>query len=191
MKWILISGLALFLLFMAYTALSTSKTPTPKYDVLKKDGHFEIRMYDSILEATFQMQGNWGESSNNGFRILANYIFGGNEKSQSISMTTPVKSIRQGENMKMSFSMPSGIQSDNYPKPNNDQIKMEMIPARKVAIISFGGFASEKDMETKASQLKQWLSKNGLEAIGDPEYLRYNPPYQLIARRNEVLIPIK
>jgi hypothetical protein len=40
-----------------------------------------------------------------GFRRVASYIFGGNDKNESISMTAPVF-MEMGNNTKMAFVMP-------------------------------------------------------------------------------------
>jgi hypothetical protein len=191
MKWIIIVSLGLFLFFLAYTSWSTSKTPSPKYDILEKDRNFEIRKYEPIFEARTSSVNQWKEGSNQGFRVLANYIFGGNETGQQISMTTPVKTTVQNDSMVMSFSMPPNISPDNAPKPSSSKIQFELVPERKVAAITFGGFASQADMDKKEKELRAWMEKRGIAAIGQAEYLRYNPPYQLVGRRNEVVIPIQ
>lgn len=191
MKWIIIVSLGLFLFFLAYTSWSTSNTPSPKYDILEKDRHFEIRKYEPIFEARTSSVNQWKEGSNQGFRVLANYIFGGNETGQQISMTTPVKTTVQNDSMVMSFSMPPNISPDNAPKPSSSKIQFELVPERKVAAITFGGFASQADMDKKEKELRAWMEKRGIAAIGQAEYLRYNPPYQLVGRRNEVVIPIQ
>jgi hypothetical protein len=191
MKWIIITSVGLFLLFLAYTSWSSSKTPGPKYKTLEKDGDFEIRLYEPVFEARTSTANQWQDGSNQGFRVLANYIFGGNESGQQISMTTPVKTTVQNDSMVMAFSMPPNISPDNAPKPSSSKIQFEMVPERKVVSITFKGFASQADMEKKEKQLRMWMEKRGIAATGSAEYLRYNPPYQLLGRRNEVVIPIQ
>jgi hypothetical protein len=176
---------------LAYTSWSTGKTPSPKYETLESEGNFAIRKYEPIFEARTTTANQWQEGSNQGFRILANYIFGGNESGQQISMTTPVKTLVQNDSMVMAFSMPSSISPDNAPKPSSQKIQFELLPERKVASITFGGFANQADMAKKEKQLRLWMSKKHLEAVGSAEYLRYNPPYQLVGRTNEVIIPIR
>jgi effector-binding domain-containing protein len=191
MKWIIISSLGLFLLFLAYTSWSTSKTPSPKYETLEKEGDFELRRYEPIFEARTMTVNQWQDGSSQGFRVLANYIFGGNETGQQISMTTPVKTMLQKDSMMMAFSMPPSISPENAPKPSSSKVNFVVIPERKVASITFGGFANQEEMEKKEKQLRSWISKKGLAIIGPAEYLRYNPPYQLVGRKNEVVIPIQ
>jgi hypothetical protein len=91
----------------------------------------------------------------------------------------------------MAFSMPPNISPDNAPKPSSSKIQFQMVPERKVVAITFRGFANQADMEKKEKQLRSWMEKRGIAATGQAEYLRYNPPYQLVGRRNEVVIPIQ
>jgi len=60
------------------------------YSVVKRMKDYEIREYPAHIVAQTKVQGSYGESLSNGFRIVAGYIFGGNTKKESIAMTTPV-----------------------------------------------------------------------------------------------------
>ena len=87
-------------------------------------------------------------SDTRGFRALAGYIFGGNEKEGSIAMTGPVVmkenntkiamtgpvTMSGGDStMSMSFIMPSQYESiSDLPKPNNDNVKIIEVEPKKV-----------------------------------------------------------
>lgn len=60
----------------------------PEYEVLRQASGLEVRRYPPRVVATTTVAG--GE--NDGFRILAGYIFGGNGQNQEIAMTSPVVS---------------------------------------------------------------------------------------------------
>lgn len=64
---------------------------TLAYQVEKKDGDFEIRRYGDHILAHVDIEAPFDEAMNMGFRVLANYIFGGNKKHSSIEMTAPVE----------------------------------------------------------------------------------------------------
>jgi hypothetical protein len=66
-------------------------TETLGYEVEKKDGDFEIRRYGDHILAHVDVEASFDHAMNQGFRILAHYIFGGNKKRSSIEMTTPVE----------------------------------------------------------------------------------------------------
>ena len=53
---------------------------TPNFQLLKKEGEFEIREYDPMIIAVTKVNSNYREASSTGFRRIANYIFGGNQK---------------------------------------------------------------------------------------------------------------
>jgi hypothetical protein len=64
-------------------------TESPVYTLEEKDDHFEIRRYPDYI-STSRCGIRLQKCCNNWFRILANYIFGGNKIRKSIPMTTPV-----------------------------------------------------------------------------------------------------
>lgn len=51
---------------------------SPRYRVVQKDNKFEIREYDDYILAEVEIDCDFGSSLQRGFRVLADYIFGGN-----------------------------------------------------------------------------------------------------------------
>ncbi|MBV5349434.1 heme-binding protein, partial [bacterium] len=90
----------------------------------------------------------------------------------------------------MSFVMPSSFTMDNLPKPNDSGVQLSTTDEEYVAVIRFGGFASDQDLKNYSGKLKTILNEKGIPSIGNPRYLGYNPPYQLVGRRNEIVISI-
>ena len=80
-------------------------TETPKYTVEKKDEDIEIRVYPGYILAQVDVESDYDQAIGLGFRILANYIFGGNKKRSNIPMTAPVS----GENISVSEKIPMTI----------------------------------------------------------------------------------
>ena len=75
-----------------------------QYEVLATYPNFEIRKYKKAIFSSVDMRTDGYEStSRSGFRILAGYIFGGNETGEQIAMTSPVAMSIDGEKPKMSF----------------------------------------------------------------------------------------
>ena len=67
----------------------------PTFKVLVSDGSFEIRQYAPMLIAETLVEGDMDEASSKGFRLIADFIFGNNQVSDSqlkskIAMTAPV-----------------------------------------------------------------------------------------------------
>ncbi|MFZ4581188.1 MAG: SOUL family heme-binding protein [Paludibacter sp.] len=190
---IIISAIAIvvILIFLALTFMSANKTETQKYDVILKDKDLEIRFYPSATIATIASSAkSYEELSSSGFRKLAGYIFGGNEAKTQISMTSPVQMDINDTVSTMSFVMPSAYNQANLPKPNNPDVIIKETPNEYVAAIQFGGFASDKELKKYAEKLFVILKEKGYKSIGNPRFLGYNPPYQLLGRKNEMVIAI-
>ncbi len=62
----------------------------PAYSVELKDGDFEIRRYAPLLAAEVTVTGERSAAINQGFRLLADFIFGNNTARKKIDMTAPV-----------------------------------------------------------------------------------------------------
>jgi hypothetical protein len=182
----------LFLVFQVYTVMATRKTNEQPYSVIKKEKEFEIRFYPSVPIATMSSSAkSFKALGSEGFRKLAGYIFGANQDNKSIAMTSPVSMSIEDTASTMSFVMPSGYTLDNLPKPNDDAVKLAMSNEEYVAVISFGGFASDEDIQSYTEALKEILIKNNISYLGSFKYLGYNPPYQLVDRRNEIVVRIQ
>ncbi len=174
-------------LFMAYR---TTQIESPLYEVIKSFEKFEIRNYNSMVLAQTQMNSNlYKESSSMGFKTVANYIFGGNKENQKIAMTSPVI-MEMGEISKMSFVMPKEHSFDNLPKPNSENVELIQVQPKTYAVLAFTGFANDKKIERHSKRLLQFLKSENLTPIGNTKFLGYNPPWQVLGRKNEVAIEV-
>ena len=179
-------------LLIQTTAMASGKTEEQKYTIVSSNKDFEIRFYPSATLATVYSTANtYREISGPGFRTLAGYIFGGNESETKISMTAPVHMNISGDRSAMSFVMPSSYNTDNLPKPDNSRVIIEKTRDEYVAVIKFSGYASDNTIKKQSEKLRNLLLENGLEFHGNFRYLGYNPPYQFINRRNEVIVSVK
>jgi hypothetical protein len=171
--------------------LVTNKTEKQKYRVVLKEGGVEIRYYPAATLATiYSSSKNYKGVANNGFRKLAGYIFGGNEKSESIAMTSPVRMKFSDSGSSMSFIMPEKYNQNSLPKPNDKTIFIEQAAPQYVASISFGGYATDELIQEHQKLLAVFLANKGIKPIGDFSFLGYNAPYQFLARKNDVIVPI-
>jgi hypothetical protein len=178
--------------FQSFMVISTNRTEKQAYKVIKKEDEFEIRYYPPATFATIQSSAkNYRELSGNGFRKIAGYIFGNNESSSKIAMTTPVHMDINDEGSSMSFVMPSAYDINNLPRPNDANVKLHQTPGEYVAAISFGGFANDASIKRYAAELEKALGNKGIKSIGHFRYLGYNPPYQLVGRKNEVIVTVE
>ena len=191
MAYILLAVAILFIIFQSFVYMSTNKTKEQPYTVLEKDGDIEIRLYPSATLATVQSKAkSYSEMASPGFRTLAGYIFGGNESETQIAMTSPVQMDINDSLSSMSFVMPEGYDMNNLPKPNNSQVILSQTEEQVMAAIRFSGFADDASREKHKQELLNYLNSKGIQTKGNFKFLGYNPPYQLVGRRNEVVIEI-
>ena len=73
----------------------------PQYAVQTKDGDIEVRTYKPYVVAEVVASGSQNQSVQAGFRKLAGYIFGANQGSAKIAMTSPVAQAPKGDKIAM------------------------------------------------------------------------------------------
>lgn len=184
--------------------LREKATPGPDYRTLESDGDFELRAYPEIVVAETVVQGPRREALNQGFRILADYIFAKSREGEELPMTVPV--LQDGGNpmasdppvfdddmegaWRLRFVMPDGRSEDELPAPP-DNVTLVSVGARKVGAVKFSGTANDQRLADAEDRLRGWLSRKGEQPRTEPEYAFYNSPMiPPPLRRNEVLIPI-
>lgn len=190
-------------------------TEEPKYTVLTQVDDFELRRYDEQLVAQTWVSGDQDSASREGFKILADYIFGNNtapsgdsskismtapvtmqadnkesdNESQKIAMTAPVSMQQDDGKWRVQFTMPSKYTMQTLPKPNNPNVEIIEVPAQTYGVIKFSWLAGEDKVAKKTEALQTWMQDQNLTPTGEPELARYNPPWTLpFLRRNEVMI---
>ena len=186
--------LILLLLIAIPILLSFTKTSIEKqkYRLVKKEKEFEIRFYPpAILATTRSAVKSYRELGSSGFRKIAGYIFGNNESSAKIAMTSPVHMDINDKGSSMSFVMPSQYTLDKLPRPVDSRVELHESAAVYMAAIEFGGYANDEKIKQYADRLLEALNRNGIKTIGNPTFLGYNAPYELIGRKNEVVIAIE
>jgi hypothetical protein len=129
------------------------------------------------------------QNGSSGFRSVANYIFGGNERNQKISMTAPVV-MNLGDTASMYFVMPKEYGKDDLPKPNSPNVEVTEVGSKVLAVLRFGGFSSDRSIKTHCDELGKTLSEQGIEPLSDFMYMGYNAPWDVINRRNEVAVEV-
>lgn len=175
-----------------------------QYDVLFQDGKMEVREYKPYIKAsvTFDSQ---EEFERNAFRVLADYIFGNNIKSEEIAMTAPVLTSEEiamtapvlmkeeNDQWTMSFSMPSKYTMVTLPKPVNKNVTISEVPSKIYASIEYSGLDNDRKRSKNYALLYSWINEDTDYKInGAPLFAGYNPPWTLpFMRRNEVLIPVE
>ena len=135
--------LILFVISQLFFLNSQRNIETYAYTIIDSYETFEIRKYEASLFTSVEIpSNNYRETSSKGFSILAGYIFGANDKEEKIAMTSPV-AMSLKDSTTMLFLVPKKYTRDNLPTPNDSSIEFKNIPEKRVAAISFGGWASD------------------------------------------------
>ena len=182
--------LVLFLAVQLFAQRTQEGIETYPYDVVKTYEDFEIRNYEASLFTSVKLPTNdYKKASSRGFSILAGYIFGGNDKEEKIAMTSPV-AMSLEDSITMMFMVPRNLNKASLPKPNSDVIDFTEMPAKKVAAIRFSGWANSAKIETYKNKLIAALKKENISYTNKFYFLGYNPPFEVINRRNEVIVEL-
>lgn len=175
------------------------------YTIIHTDGAIEWREYAPAIVAETTVSGERKEAINEGFKRIADYIFGNNRSNQSIAMTAPVLQQpnekiamtapvlqeQQKQGWRVQFVMPASYRMDTLPTPVNSAVQLREVPRRVYAAITFSGMADSSRLQQKTAELDAYLQAKKIKATGGVVYAFYNPPWTLpLLRRNEVLIPI-
>ena len=182
-----------------------SNVEKPDYKVIQSEQNIEIRQYEPMIIAEVEVDGKREDAIRDGFRLLADYIFGNNtvqqvismtapvqqKENQKIAMTAPVQQQSMGKSWRMSFVMPSKYKLDSLPVPNNNRVRLKEILTKKFVVIEFSGTNSNENVTKHENQLMNYIEANQINIIGSPKYAFYNAPWTLpFLRRNEVMIEI-
>ena len=204
--WVMITSIiALILIVGVLAGPLMSDVEKPDYKVIQSEQNIEIRRYEPMIIAEVEVDGKREGAIGDGFRIIADYIFGNNtvkrdiamtapvqqQESQKIAMTAPVQQQSTGRSWQISFVMPSKYSMESLPEPNNDRVRLKEILTKKFIVIEFSGTNSNKNVTKHENQLMNYIEANQIKIIGSPKYAFYNAPWTLpFMRRNEVMIEI-
>ena len=191
LSYFLSVSIVLLILSQFFMAYQSNKIETPKYTVLKSYDDFELRQYGSMILAQTVMQSiSYENTSSQGFRTVASYIFGGNEENKKIAMTAPVI-MEMGDDTKMSFVMPKEHSMESLPEPSSEEVKILKVSPKKYAVITFPGYANNKKIDKYSKKLLKSIKSEGLETAGNVKFMGYNAPWQVIGRKNEIAVEVK
>jgi hypothetical protein len=192
-KWLisLLVIAAVFLVFQLVVSMTTSDIETPKYKVLKKYPRFELRQYESMMLATTNLgPASYDEKASEGFRTVASYIFGKNKSNEKIAMTAPV--IYHADSLStLSFVVPRSKTEESMPVPIDSNLTFVVQAPKLLAVLDFGGFINDEKLAARMAELKKAVLKEGFQIKGKGYFFGYNPPWQLIGRKNEVAFELE
>jgi hypothetical protein len=172
-----------------------------RYDVVRRLGDVELRRYPALVIARVDGRGEGG------FNNLFRYITGNNRSRAQVEMTAPVISgrygpKRRGERVAMTapvisgggslaFVLPEGYTMESAPVPLDREVALEEVAPRTLAVVRFSGRWTEGNFKVRTRALLDGLSAAGIEPLGEPFGMVYNPPFTPpFMRRNEVAVEV-
>lgn len=182
-----------------------SRVEQPNYKIVQHAGPIELRDYGPMIAAEAEVTGERAAAINEGFRLIAAYIFGANKPNVTIAMTAPVQQQRGqkiamtapvtqqggGESWTVRFIMPAEWTLETLPAPNDTRVALKTVPAKRMLAILFSGTASDSLIRSKTDELRKYAAGQKLTTLGEPVLAFYNPPWTLpIFRRNEVMLEL-
>ena len=174
----------------------------PRYAVEQQLDAVEVRAYAPYVVAEVVVPGPAEDAGNQGFRILAAYIFGKNKGERKIAMTAPVTQTATPVKIEMTapvvqtaadggfavrFMMPSGFTLDTLPEPIDPAIRLNTEAGGRFAVIRYSGFWSQANYDRHLQALREAIEAAGLHSTGAPIWARFDPPWTpWFMRRNEI-----
>ena len=177
----------------------------PAFKVISTSGKFEIRQYAPYLIAQTWVEGDMDDAGSQGFRRIADYIFGNNQLpgadgSGKIAMTAPVtmepgeiaNGMKSAQRWRVQFAMPRQYTMATIPKPKSSAVTLAEVSEKWVVVHSYSGLNTLQRVQDKTDELLQWLKAHSLVAKSAPQLARYDPPWTLpMWRRNEIMVEIE
>lgn len=182
-----------------------SRVEQPKYKVTASDGAIETRTYGPVIAAEVEVKGERKAAIQEGFRLIAAYIFGANkpnakiamtapvqqQSTQKIAMTAPVTQQTDGNKWMVRFIMPTGWTMETLPTPNDKRVTLQPVPEKRMVAIRFSGTPNDSVIASKTDELRRYALEHKLTTVGEPLLAFYNPPWTLpFLRRNEIMLEL-
>ncbi len=182
------------------------------------DDRVELRRYPEHVVAEVTIRGSLTSAGNLAFAPLFAYISGDNRPRTKVAMTAPVVQERaRGERVAMTapvvqeevaqevaqedvgeesfavaFVLPAGMTASSAPEPADSRVSLRTVPPVLAAAIGYSGRWTRSNYEEHRDRLLEVVARAGLEPVGAPRWLRYDPPFKpWFLRRNEVVLDVR
>lgn len=162
-----------------------------RYKRTARHRDIEIRDYTPLIVAETAAAGDRETAIRQGFRTLADYIFGNNAAFSVVAMTAPVTQQPNGADWTVRFVMPQRYTIETLPRPNDLAVTLKQVEGKRYAAIRFSGLARDATLRRHTERLEKFIRAKGLRPLSSPTYAFYNPPWtRPLLRRSEIMIEI-
>jgi SOUL heme-binding protein len=182
----------LFSLFALNWSCLAMATEEPPYQVVEREGAFELRDYAAMTIAETLVREEFDRAGNVAFSALFGYISGKNQGGQKIAMTAPVRQQAEADgSFRVGFVTPAQYSLQSAPQPADPRIQLRELPGQRMAVLRYSGRWTQKNYLEHEASLLAWIKSRSLAAAGPVVYARYNAPFvPWPMRRNEVMVPV-
>lgn len=165
------------------------------YDVLEQRTGYELRRYPAHVVAEVEVSGSFESAGVTAFRPLASYITRG-----GVAMTAPVlqhavdvvDDAATAGAYRVAFVMPAGATLDSLPVPQDTRVSIREVPEEVAAAVRFSGRWTRGAFRRHLSELRQAVTRDGLQPAGPVRWARFDPPWTpWFLRHNEVVLPVQ
>lgn len=180
-------------LFPPLSINSLTMTEEQPFTLIAKYPGFEVRHYPTYVLVQVETKGEFTSAASRAFRPLVNYISGNNRGQEKFAMTAPVLHApdRKATNHTVSFVLPKDVSINDLPMPLDVQVSTVEVPGHFAAATKFRGLAGYEHFKSLGDRLKVDVKSAGLNAVGDPYYARFDPPWKPgFLRRNEAIVAL-
>lgn len=161
---------------------------TLEYNVLSKDGPFEIRKYDPFYIVEHK---NTNKKGMNGvYNDLLDYLNCDNDKGVKLNLVTPVL-VKTGTDRKiMAIVVPKAYRGD-VPSPLKKELQVQFVDSAVYASLRYRGASTTQNINRHIEMLNHWVESHNL--IRESGYIRayYDPQLSVsFLRRNEIMVEV-
>ena len=190
---------SLFVTFslFAFTAMAwqlrRALTAKPRYAVQRRSGPLEIRLYRPRVVAHTEVDREFVRALHEGFERLGHFAHGDNETKTHVVPSEPYTATpaTDGEltgGYVIAMEMP---ERHEPPRPTDTRVKIDTVPARRVAALCFRGAVGTARVRRMTDRLLAFVKNEGLTTAGETSFATYDPPSVLpVMRRNEIWVEL-
>ena len=113
------------------------------------------------------------------------------EKAGQEASTQELGTGEEERSFVVAFVLPAGMTEQSAPQPADPRVTLCAVPPTLTAAIGYSGRWTRSGYEEHRDRLLRVVGRAGLEPVGPPRWLRYDPPFKpWFLRRNEVVVDL-
>jgi hypothetical protein len=162
------------------------------YTVVRAFPRFDVRRYPDRVLVQVHVDAGFARAASVGVRSLHRYLTGNNRAATSFTRTVPVLQEPAGDaGQLVSLVLPVGTDPALLPRPLDDAVRIQAVPAHEAAALRIGGGWSTKRLLDRGRELLGEVRAFRLEPLGGVYFARLDPVWRPgLLSRNEALVRV-